>query len=52
MKLSATFIEWAWKSHEACVRWREAGNVRLAEYFEGTRDALRFSAKLARANEQ
>lgn len=49
MNLASLFIEFAWSAHEARCRWREAGNDKLAEYFEGKRDAYLKAAKLCRS---
>ena len=46
MKLSATFIQFAWFAHESRCRWRD--NDKLKDYFEGKRDAYLFAARMCR----
>ncbi len=52
MKLSATFIEWAWIAHFERLRYRAGSRHDMAEWCEGRRDALRSAAMLARYKER
>jgi len=48
MNLASAFIALAWGAHEARIRWRGVGNDKLAEFFEGKRNAFLFAARLCR----
>lgn len=52
MKLSATFIEWAWSAHFDRQRYLDCDRRDMAEWSEGRRDALRSAAILARDKER
>jgi len=48
MKLSATFIGFAWDAHGDCLRHRKGGSEKLAQWYEGRRSAYLFAAKMCR----
>lgn len=48
MKLSVTFIGFAWDAHESMLRHRNGMSRDMAQWYEGRRSAYLFAAKMCR----